>query len=50
MLEVGTKAPAFTLPDKDGKVVSLADFAKDNQDSIQNAAKYLRRICGEISF
>lgn len=27
MLEVGTKAPAFTLPDKDGKVVSLADFA-----------------------
>lgn len=27
MLEVGTKAPAFTLPDKDGKMVSLADFA-----------------------
>ena len=27
MLEVGTKAPAFTLPDKDGKVVSLANFA-----------------------
>ena len=27
MLEVGTKAPAFTLPDKDGTVVSLADFA-----------------------
>ena len=27
MLEVGTKAPAFTLPDEDGKMVSLADFA-----------------------
>ena len=27
MLEVGTKAPAFTLPDKDGKMVSLAGFA-----------------------
>ncbi|MEG1108715.1 MAG: thioredoxin-dependent thiol peroxidase [Oscillospiraceae bacterium] len=27
MLEVGTKAPNFTLPDKDGNVVSLADFA-----------------------
>ncbi|MCI6888103.1 MAG: thioredoxin-dependent thiol peroxidase [Lachnospiraceae bacterium] len=27
MLEVGTKAPDFTLPDKDGNPVSLADFA-----------------------
>ena len=27
MLEVGTKAPDFTLLDKDGKTVSLADFA-----------------------
>ena len=26
MLEVGTKAPAFTLPDKNGAPVSLADF------------------------
>ena len=26
MLEVGTKAPEFTLPDKDGKMVSLADY------------------------
>ena len=26
MLEVGTKAPAFTLPDKDGTPVSLSDF------------------------
>lgn len=26
MLEVGTKAPDFTLPDKDGKMVSLSDF------------------------
>ena len=27
MLEVGMKAPAFTMPDKDGNLVSLADFA-----------------------
>lgn len=27
MLEVGTKAPDFTLLDKDGKDVSLSDFA-----------------------
>lgn len=27
MLEVGMKAPAFTLLDKDGNLVSLADFA-----------------------
>ena len=27
MLEVGTKAPDFTLPDKDGNSVSLTDFA-----------------------
>ena len=26
MLEVGTKAPEFTLPDKDGNQVSLSDF------------------------
>ena len=26
MLEIGTKAPAFTLPDKDGNAVSLSDF------------------------
>lgn len=27
MLTVGTKAPGFTLPDKDGNAVSLTDFA-----------------------
>ena len=27
MLEVGTRAPEFTLPDKDGTPVSLGDFA-----------------------
>lgn len=27
MLEKGMKAPAFTLPDKDGNLVSLGDFA-----------------------
>lgn len=27
MLEIGTKAPEFTLPDKDGNMVSLTDFA-----------------------
>ena len=26
MLEAGVKAPAFTLPDKDGNPVSLSDF------------------------
>ena len=26
MLKVGTKAPQFTLPDKDGNTVSLSDF------------------------
>ena len=26
MLEAGTKAPAFTLPDQDGNPVSLSDF------------------------
>lgn len=26
MLEIGNKAPAFTLPDKDGNLVSLSDF------------------------
>ena len=26
MLEIGTKAPAFTLPDKDRNMVSLTDF------------------------
>ena len=27
MLEAGTKAPNFTLPDKDGNMVSLSDFS-----------------------
>ena len=27
MLEIGTKAPEFILPDKDGNAVSLTDFA-----------------------
>lgn len=27
MLEKGTKAPLFTLPDKDGNTVSLSDFS-----------------------
>ena len=27
MLEIGTKAPAFTLPDQNGTMVSLSDFA-----------------------
>ena len=26
MLEVGTKAPNFTLPDQDGNDVSLSDY------------------------
>ena len=27
LLSVGTKAPDFTLPDKNGNAVSLSDFA-----------------------
>lgn len=27
MLEIGTKAPEFTLPDQNGRLVSLSDFA-----------------------
>jgi len=27
LLEVGAKAPKFTLPDGEGNLVSLADFA-----------------------
>jgi|TARA_B100001750_G_scaffold18395_1_gene12603 peroxiredoxin Q/BCP len=27
MLEIGNKAPEFTLPDQDGNDVSLSDFA-----------------------
>lgn len=27
LLEVGTKAPGFTLPDGEGNVISLSDFA-----------------------
>mgnify|MGYP002513470827 CR=1 FL=1 len=26
MLDIGTKAPDFTLPDKEGNMVSLSDF------------------------
>jgi len=26
MLEVGTKAPAFTLPDQNGDMISLSDY------------------------
>lgn len=46
MLTVGTKAPNFTLPDKDGNMVSLSDFAgkkvvlyfypKDNTPGVPN--------------
>ena len=31
LLEVGTKAPDFTLPDKDGNPVSLKDFVGHGQ-------------------
>ena len=26
MLEVGTKAPDFTLPDQNGDIISISDF------------------------
>ena len=28
--EIGSKAPAFTLPNQDGKSISLADYAGRN--------------------
>ena len=55
MLEVGMKAPAFTLPDKDGNPVSLSDFAgkrvvlyfypRDNTPRLHPAGL---RLCGGL--
>ena len=55
MLEVGIKAPDFTLSDQDGKQVSLSDFLgrkivlyfypKDKPDT--NAAEILSYLAGE---
>ncbi len=30
LLEIGSRAPGFTLPNQDGKNVSLADYAGRN--------------------
>jgi peroxiredoxin len=32
MLEVGTKAPEFTLPDQNGEMKSLADWCATRQE------------------
>ena len=58
MLEVGTKAPEFTLPDKDGNPVSLTDFAgkkvvlyfypKDNTPGCTRQACAFAEAYGEI--
>ena len=39
MLEVGTKAPEFTLPDKDGNPVSLTDFAGKKRSEERRVGK-----------
>ena len=59
MLEVGTKAPEFTLPDKDGNNVSLSDFRgkkvvlyfypKDNTSGCTLEAKSLRDGKAELT-
>ena len=58
MLTVGTKAPNFTLPDKDGNMVSLSDFAgkkvvlyfypKDNTPGCTAEACSLRDAYSEL--
>ncbi|MBD5148167.1 MAG: thioredoxin-dependent thiol peroxidase [Oscillibacter sp.] len=59
MLEVGTKAPEFTLPDKDGNPISLSDFAgkkvvlyfypKDNTPSCTRQALAFAGANGEFN-
>ena len=59
MLEIGTKAPNFTLPDKNGNAVSLSDFAgkkvvlyfypKDNTSGCTLEAKSLRDGKAELT-
>ena len=58
MLEVGTRAPAFTLPDKNGAPVSLSDFQgrkvvlyfypRDNTPGCTRQACAFARRCGEL--
>ena len=58
MLETGTRAPAFTLPDQDGNPVSLADFAgkkvvlyfypKDNTPGCTRQAQAFAAACGQF--
>jgi peroxiredoxin Q/BCP len=35
MLEVGTKAPAFTLPDQNGEMRSLTDYTAQVLEELQ---------------
>ena len=42
MLQVGDQAPGFTLPDKDGKIVSLSDFRG------KKVVLYFYRKCQEV--
>ncbi len=49
MLEINTKAPDFTLPDKDGNPVSLSDFSMDvtvigvSKDSVSSHLKFAQK-------
>jgi peroxiredoxin len=52
MLPLGTKAPAFSLPNVDGRVVSLADF--DDAPALLvvfmcNHCPYVKHVAGELA-
>jgi peroxiredoxin len=52
MLELGTAAPDFRLPDTDGKTVSLSDFADSNVLLVMficNHCPYVKHVRAEIA-
>ena len=52
MLPLGTKAPAFSLPNVDGRVVSLSDFADAPALLVVfmcNHCPYVKHVAGELT-
>lgn len=52
MLPLGTQAPAFALPDTDGKVVSLSDFEGQKALLVMficNHCPYVKHVRGELA-